>query len=86
MRAHIGAMDTTLHSQGVSTNHGQPRFIVWLLQSWGHRLGKRPDATTERWHDTIPAVWSHGHAASRCWPADRGSRSGVDATRMQRGE
>ena len=86
VHAHIGAMDTTLHSQGGSTNHARPRFIVWLMQSWGRRPAKRPDATTAGWHDTIPVVWSHNHATSRCWPADRGSRSGVDARRTQRGE
>lgn len=85
MRAHIAAMDTTLYSQGGLISNGRPRFIVWLLQSWGRRHVKRAYPTTEGWQDTIPAVWSHDSITSRCWPADRGSRSGVDATRTRQG-
>ena len=84
MPMHIGAMDTTLHSQGALTDHGQPRFIVWLLHSWGRRPSKGAHATTDGWHDTIPVVWSHDGTTSRCRPAGRGSRIGVDAT--QRGD
>ena len=78
-------MDTTLHSPRGSTSHGQPRIIAWLLQSWA-RPATRPGTTTDGWPDTIAAVWAHDGTTNRCWPADRGSRSGGGATRTQRGD
>ena len=85
MRAHIDAMDTTLHSRGGSTSYVRPRFIAWLIRSWARRPAMRSRPTTEGWHDTVPALWSHDGTTSHCWPADRRSRNGVDATRTQRG-